>query len=867
MFSKLLKKLLGFGRSEGGNVIIIFAFASVVLITAIGAAIDMSRTNIVRQNQQNAMDLAKRAANNYCTNASNTAARAGTTAMQNCMSAQINKYFYANAKTKIAGSSLDASGNPINVSISDGAVQASSSATVTSDLVKSSPPPASSDNTSAKSPITTTLVTGADNVAWNGVCDTNATDIKNGTRCLVGTSDYVAGNPTWNCNGINGGAKVSCPTVGSCQPSPTAANKCASGNAINSSTTGSTTTWICTGSSSSLNSGTCSYTASVNGACGPTAGSCLSGANPIAGVNPNYTPNYSSASATQTWSCNGSGGGTDATNCSVTICAQSTKTLSCGTGFSGADVISTSDCSTGVAIWSPTSNPNCVSQTACKRYTTTTTGPCPIGTSLLANTTGGTKTVTNYTCPSIYGAAVAGTPEVTVSDNCQPLNPPPLPCPPGPNNEAQYQSNGVCTDCPIAANAATDAPSGDTNSADLAQQAFDSSLTINYVVQAYNGAANIMNLGIQGIPSMPSLATQGPNSNYNGNGSFTSSGLTTTAGQGIYLSFVGSSTNNTTDSYTESYTIDKTYNCTQNPYQQFNDGSYYNGTSYYVGAACVNNDTASASGSGGSASGNQNADSYGTDGCPGDGDFMYESADSIITAYKSVKLSMPGIDNNAPNEVAQCPDEGFTLMETDVISPLKVNINGGDAKLNSDRSIQFSITNPDGTTSIITTYGSLNPDEAWLMIDKDGDGLIKNGIVNGDDFFTDHAGEKENAYHDLGVAFGSFLKQDAQGRSYIPLHKVSDAEKAAEIADAKTRTDKRIGAVKAIDPSLHLKLLDANNNELYASDYFDRIYTDYAQVSKSDKAHHNFVLQVSMVHSIADKKYHFSADQWFVPKK
>ena len=67
MLSALIKKLFGLGRSDGGNVMLVVALAGAVLVTAIGVAIDMSRTNLVRQNQQNAIDIAERAANNYCT--------------------------------------------------------------------------------------------------------------------------------------------------------------------------------------------------------------------------------------------------------------------------------------------------------------------------------------------------------------------------------------------------------------------------------------------------------------------------------------------------------------------------------------------------------------------------------------------------------------------------------------------------------------------------------------------------------------------------------------------------------------------------------------------------------------------------------
>ena len=202
------------------------------------------------------------------------------------------------------------------------------------------------------------------------------------------------------------------------------------------------------------------------------------------------------------------------------------------------------------------------------------------------------------------------------------------------------------------------------------------------------------------------------------------------------------------------------------------------------------------------------------------------------------------------NAVQQCPDSSFVLLEYDIYDPLKVNIKGGDAKVNGDRSIQFTMTQPDGSVSTITTYGSLNPDEAWVMIDRDGKGLVHNGIVNGDDFLTDHNGKKSNAFHDLITSFQPFVVKDENGNSYIPLHQLTAAAKQAN----------------GSDPSSAIKLLDVNNNVLFASDYFDRIYTDYVTVSEPDAAAHDIIKQRSLVRDIKGNT-HKSADQWFAPQK
>ena len=252
---------------------------------------------------------------------------------------------------------------------------------------------------------------------------------------------------------------------------------------------------------------------------------------------------------------------------------------------------------------------------------------------------------------------------------------------------------------------------------------------------------------------------------------------------------------------------------------------------------------------------------------------MYKSTAGIISAYKKAKKKNNSIDGNDAQEVAQCPTNGtplpdgstsqfFTLMEHNIISPLKVNLAGKDAVLNSERSIQFSMTQKNGGSKIYNTYGSLNADEAWLMVDKDGTGLIKNGVVNGDDFFTDHEGVKNDAYHDLITQFGSFVKKDENGHSYIELSKKSAVEHQSHDAQI---AGQKLGSVIPVDPSFDLKLLDANNKTLYASDYFDRIYVDYININISDKDMHNLILEVAPVRTL-DGKYHLSVDQWFVPK-
>jgi Flp pilus assembly protein TadG len=64
MLNILCKKLSKLFRGEAGNVVIMFAVAASVLVLAVGVAVDSSRINLVKINQQNAVDAAAASAEN-----------------------------------------------------------------------------------------------------------------------------------------------------------------------------------------------------------------------------------------------------------------------------------------------------------------------------------------------------------------------------------------------------------------------------------------------------------------------------------------------------------------------------------------------------------------------------------------------------------------------------------------------------------------------------------------------------------------------------------------------------------------------------------------------------------------------------------
>ena len=261
MLGGLLKKFLGIGRSEGGNVLIIVAFASVILITAIGAAIDFSRTSIANQNQQVAVDIAERAAKNYCLN--DTTAKASQPAMRTCITTQVNKYFQANASKNIAGSNVGV--NPLSTVFDPNTNVPTTTATsqISSAIIKAtidkcagktgedlSDCKHSSDyqiNGSTKSvALATNLVTGASNTAWSGVCGTAV------NSCTLGQYEYIhSGNDhnvsSWYCKGTNGGYDATCgATNGACSVATTNnAGSCSSGIVANFVISSDTSQYSC----------------------------------------------------------------------------------------------------------------------------------------------------------------------------------------------------------------------------------------------------------------------------------------------------------------------------------------------------------------------------------------------------------------------------------------------------------------------------------------------------------------------------------------------------------------------------------------------------------------------------------------------
>jgi len=209
---------------------------------------------------------------------------------------------------------------------------------------------------------------------------------------------------------------------------------------------------------------------------------------------------------------------------------------------------------------------------------------------------------------------------------------------------------------------------------------------------------------------------------------------------------------------------------------------------------------------------------------------------------------------------SNCTPSSWTGNAT---SPIKISLANGDAKLNSDTATSFYLTLQEGRILEGHVKGGLNADEGWLMVRRSAAPLVyNNGGLNADDWFGDRDHRSLNGYTDLAETFADFLQKNEYGERFIPLHVMSDKEKAEKAAAAQGRTD-----YKVTDPSFDLRIIDANNKELFASDYFDRILVEYRNVVEGDgpdgKGGDNIILERGMVHAVQGEN-HGAIDQWFV---
>jgi hypothetical protein len=191
-------------------------------------------------------------------------------------------------------------------------------------------------------------------------------------------------------------------------------------------------------------------------------------------------------------------------------------------------------------------------------------------------------------------------------------------------------------------------------------------------------------------------------------------------------------------------------------------------------------------------------------------------------------------------------------------SPIKVALDENHAQLNSDHSFWVDL---DGLKASklppIKTTGGLNMNEAWLVYDRDNNGLFsKDGELDGNDVFGDHMGRYKSGYEDLFSAFKSSVEVDEAGQKYIALNDLNWFEHTWISAG------RFFGWDKTPNPSYDLHLLTLGKQTLPASKLVKRIYTDYKDVKEEDSAKENAILQRGKI-TYASGKSTESADMWF----
>src|SRR6185369_3456778 len=80
----------------------------------------------------------------------------------------------------------------------------------------------------------------------------------------------------------------------------------------------------------------------------------------------------------------------------------------------------------------------------------------------------------------------------------------------------------------------------------------------------------------------------------------------------------------------------------------------------------------------------------------------------------------------------------YNVIGTELHSPIKIALDGKDAQLDSTHGFMLDADGFGQGKGAAKTSGGLNPNEAWLMRDRAGDGLTRNGVVDGNDVYGDH---------------------------------------------------------------------------------------------------------------------------------
>ncbi len=199
-------------------------------------------------------------------------------------------------------------------------------------------------------------------------------------------------------------------------------------------------------------------------------------------------------------------------------------------------------------------------------------------------------------------------------------------------------------------------------------------------------------------------------------------------------------------------------------------------------------------------------------------------------------------------------------------SPVKLGLFGQNAALNSDHHFKVALEgfNSDVASLNLSTpvednrtiaLGGLNTGEAWLVADREGNGLMRDGVLDGTDLFGDHQGRFQTGYDDLAQRYAAFIQLDEDGKRYISLHIPSPVQE-------EMYQSLRKKGVTVAHPSLELKLMTRDGHVYPAYQYLTRIYVDYDHVFEQDAQQYNQIRQRAAVWYRNGQKAS-SADQWF----
>jgi hypothetical protein len=215
-----------------------------------------------------------------------------------------------------------------------------------------------------------------------------------------------------------------------------------------------------------------------------------------------------------------------------------------------------------------------------------------------------------------------------------------------------------------------------------------------------------------------------------------------------------------------------------------------------------------------------------------------------VMANKTLQMEKHGMfwERSAGGEL-DLNGQKLQVAGTELHSPIKIALDGVNASLNSTNQFKIDLDGFSQGQEAVRTSGGLNQNEAWLVRDKDGDGIMRNGVVDGRDVYGDHFGKFGNGYEELAKDFASEVRTDpATGKRYIDL---SDPDSRA---------------------AQQLKLLDVNGNLVPAGKVLTRIDVDFKDVMEADKTGQNQIRQRGEV-TYKDGHTATSADQWYSTTK